>query len=245
MAEKTEQEMTEQEKEERFEKIFNAVLYIVGAVVAIYIALCFLVYPSTVWKVKMFWSNKYDYYTTMDKVALTAKATLMPFYVASDDEAVEKQLKEDLKNYIAYRAKKHDRYRFGYGYFGSRHFVFDNSFLFADYENYLKKFMKMCNSLSAEKLGVEMYNPFAEFCNYEIEAFDDYFKGAKHSCFKFFSCGYLLDPIRKDVENYVPRPIIKEEVKPAPEDVSEAETAETEAKAEPVDSAQVVTDSLK
>ena len=243
MAEKTEQEMTEQEKEERFEKIFNAVLYIVGAVVAIYIALCFLVYPSTVWKVKMFWSNKYDYYTTMDKVALTAKATLMPFYVASDNETVEKQLDEDLKNYIAYRAKEHSWRIFDD--FRGRHFVFDNSFLFEDFEKYLKKFMKKCNSLSAEGTNVEEYNQFAQFCNQEIDAFDDYFKYAKSDCIKFFSCGYLLDPIRKDVENYVPRPIIKEEVKPAPEDASEAETAETEAKAEPVDSAQAVTDSLK
>lgn len=204
---------SENEKKERLEKRLDLIGEIVSAIVVIYLAVGWLMFPASASKINLFWRNDHHAYSVIDKLAITAKAFLYPFYLSPNKEKVEKQLNADLEEYTKNEIVLNDfRYYFD---LNERHFIFDNNFLFSDYEYYLKSFVQKCKSLPEQNLSITEYNTMANFCNKEIEGFDLYRAGNSRRFKDRFFRGNLFAPIKKEISLYALLPMKAE---PAPEE---------------------------
>ncbi|SHK27724.1 hypothetical protein [Fibrobacter sp. UWB12] len=205
--------MNQKEKElvSKLEKVTYLLTALFTLFIITYIVVGFILFPSTVSKVYYFLNNKDFTYKDriIDKISLTTKAFLYPFNMGIDKEKVNNQLKSDLEKYIKYTwtNERPANLKMSYDpHFNGRHFIFDNSLLFNEFDYYLVLFMQECNSLEKKNLSDKQFNIKANVCNRVIVTnFKRHISNTNRMTFIFrIMKGHLLDAIKKEVLSYVP-----------------------------------------
>lgn len=193
------------------DSILDHIIKGIYVIILFYLIVGWFLFPAAPSKIYMFWKNDDPAYSIIDKVALAAKVFIYPYYYTPNKEEIEKRLDEDIKEYIKHELAQDSKaystkrgYHFSHSILKERHFIYDNNYLFGDFEYYLKLFVEKCNNLPSQELSIAEYNLKANFCNDEIDDFKQFRQIYTYKLTRTLKSGNLLYPIRKEISSYLP-----------------------------------------